>query len=118
MLWQTQKNREALVPLKTTPAMIPILNPLCSCQRRKLKLQKKMRRAKLHRFALESDPPEWKERGTGNIKLLKHKQKGTIRVLMRRDLTLRICANHLNTPAMDLKPNKGSSRVWVWSRLC
>ncbi len=52
------------------------------------------RRAKLYRFASENDPPEWKERGTGDVKLLKHKEKGTIRLLMRRDRTLKICANH------------------------
>lgn len=52
------------------------------------------RRAKLFRFASENDPPEWKERGTGDVKLLKHKEKGTIRLLMRRDKTLKICANH------------------------
>uniref|UniRef100_A0A8C8I365 Ran-specific GTPase-activating protein n=1 Tax=Oncorhynchus tshawytscha TaxID=74940 RepID=A0A8C8I365_ONCTS len=48
-------------------------------------------RAKLYRFASENDPPEWKERGTGDVKLLKHKEKGTIRLLMRRDRTLKIC---------------------------
>lgn len=53
-----------------------------------------LRRAKLYRFASENDPPEWKERGTGDVKLLKHKEKGTIRLLMRRDRTLKICANH------------------------
>lgn len=74
-------------------------------------------RAKLYRFASESDLPEWKERGTGNVKLLKHKQKGTIHILMTRDLTLKICANHLITPAMDLKPNTGSNRAWVWNTL-
>jgi len=52
------------------------------------------RRAKLYRFSSENDPPEWKERGTGDVKLLKHKEKGTIRLLMRRDRTLKICANH------------------------
>ena len=52
------------------------------------------RRAKLFRFASENDLPEWKERGTGDVKLLKHKEKGTIRLLMRRDKTLNICANH------------------------
>ncbi|KAF6082668.1 RAN binding protein 1 [Phyllostomus discolor] len=51
-------------------------------------------RAKLFRFASENDLPEWKERGTGDVKLLKHKEKGTIRLLMRRDKTLKICANH------------------------
>lgn len=52
------------------------------------------RRAKLYRFASENDPPEWKERGTGDVKLLRHKERGTIRLLMRRDRTLKICANH------------------------
>ncbi|OCT98325.1 hypothetical protein XELAEV_18010555mg [Xenopus laevis] len=72
-------------------------------------------RAKLFRFASENDPPEWKERGTGDVKLLKHKEKGTIRLLMRRDKTLKICANHAITPVMELKPNAGSDRAWVWN---
>ncbi|XP_069612211.1 ran-specific GTPase-activating protein isoform X1 [Ranitomeya imitator] len=72
-------------------------------------------RAKLFRFASENDPPEWKERGTGDVKLLKHKEKGTIRLLMRRDKTLKICANHYVTPSMELKPNAGSDRAWVWN---
>lgn len=59
-----------------------------------------IRRAKLYRFASENDPPEWKERGTGDVKLLKHKEKGNIRLLMRRDRTLKICANHLGTSLM------------------
>ncbi|KAB0406843.1 hypothetical protein E2I00_006166, partial [Balaenoptera physalus] len=62
------------------------------------------RRAKLFRFASENDLPEWKERGTGDVKLLKHKEKGTIRLLMRRDKTLKICANHYS-----------SDRAWVWN---
>lgn len=74
-------------------------------------------RAKLYRFASENDPPEWKERGTGDVKLLKHKEKGTIRLLMRRDRTLKICANHHIAPTMELKPNSGSDRAWVWNTL-
>ncbi|TNN76380.1 Ran-specific GTPase-activating protein [Liparis tanakae] len=74
-------------------------------------------RAKLYRFASENDPPEWKERGTGDVKLLKHKEKGTIRILMRRDRTLKICANHNIVPTMELKPNAGSDRAWVWNTL-
>ncbi|XP_068166277.1 ran-specific GTPase-activating protein [Antennarius striatus] len=72
-------------------------------------------RAKLYRFASENDPSEWKERGTGDVKLLKHKEKGTIRLLMRRDKTLKICANHHITPRMELRPN--SDRAWVWNTL-
>lgn len=74
-------------------------------------------RAKLYRFASENDPAEWKERGTGDVKLLKHKEKGTIRLLMRRDRTLKICANHHILPMMELKPNAGSDRAWVWNTL-
>lgn len=52
------------------------------------------RRAKLYRFDSEADPPEWKERGTGEVRFLKSKRSGIIRLLMRRDKTLKVCANH------------------------
>lgn len=50
------------------------------------------RRAKLFRFFKESN--EWKERGTGDVRLLQHKESKRIRLLMRRDKTLKVCANH------------------------
>lgn len=49
-------------------------------------------RAKLFRFIKESN--EWKERGTGDVRLLKHKENGRTRLVMRRDKTLKVCANH------------------------
>uniref|UniRef100_A0A8D2D5Q9 Ran-specific GTPase-activating protein n=1 Tax=Sciurus vulgaris TaxID=55149 RepID=A0A8D2D5Q9_SCIVU len=64
-------------------------------------------RAKLFRFASENHLPEGKEQGTGDVKLLKHKEKGTIGLLMRRDKTLKICTSHYITPKMELKPNAG-----------
>lgn len=70
-------------------------------------------RAKLFRFITESK--EWKERGTGDLRLLKHKQSGKVRLLMRRDKTLKVCANHYITAEMKLAPNVGSDRSWVWS---
>ncbi|KAJ1915166.1 Ran GTPase binding protein Sbp1 [Tieghemiomyces parasiticus] len=70
-------------------------------------------RAKLFRFSKPDS--EWKERGTGDVKLLLHKKKHTVRVLMRRDKTLKICANHLITEDMTLSPNIGSERSWVWN---
>lgn len=69
-------------------------------------------RAKLFRFA--KDAKEWKERGTGDVKFLKHKETGKVRVLMRRDKTLKICANHFVSPEYKLTPNIGSERSWVY----
>merc|ERR1712004_61214 len=72
-------------------------------------------RAKLFRFDSAADPPEWKERGTGDVKLMTRKSnKGKVRVLMRRDRTLKICANHFIQPWMILKPMKGSDRALMW----
>lgn len=74
-------------------------------------------RAKLFRYDNTAEPPEWKERGTGDIKILKHKTDNYVRILMRRDKTLKICANHYIQPYMELKPNSSSDRAWVWSTL-
>ncbi|KAG0196290.1 single stranded nucleic acid binding protein [Mortierella sp. GBA30] len=70
-------------------------------------------RAKLFRFVKETN--EWKERGTGDVRLMKHKESKKIRLLMRRDQTLKICANHYVTSDMTLTPNVGSDRSWVWN---
>lgn len=72
-------------------------------------------RAKMYRFDSAAEPAEWKERGTGEIKILHHKSLGTCRILMRRDKTLKICANHHILPDITLKPNCGSDKAWVWT---
>lgn len=69
-------------------------------------------RVKLYRFA--KDVSQWKERGVGNLKLLRHKTTGQVRLLMRRDKIFKLCANHLLTPDMELKPNASSDRSWMW----
>ena len=70
-------------------------------------------RAKLFRF--DADAKEWKERGTGDCKFLKNKKTNKVRILMRRDKTLKICANHIIAPEYTLKPNVGSDRSWVYA---
>ena len=52
-------------------------------------------RAKLFKFVKESS--EWKERGTGDVRLLKHLENNKTRLVMRRDKTLKVCANHYST---------------------
>ncbi|KAF8450758.1 RanBP1 domain-containing protein [Boletus edulis BED1] len=69
-------------------------------------------RAKLFRF--DPDGGEWKERGTGDARLLQHRETKKVRLVMRRDKTLKVCANHVITTAMHLQPNIGSDRSWVW----
>lgn len=90
-------------------------------------------RAKLFRF--DRDSKEWKERGTGDVRLLKHNENQKTRLVMRRDKTLKVCANHYSkflsffywnfektvlmhisvVPDMKLNANVGSDRSWVWN---
>ena len=59
-------------------------------------------RAKLFKF--DKDSREWKERGTGDVKLLKHKENRKTRLVMRRDKTLKVCANHYGEMNLHTKP--------------
>ena len=71
------------------------------------------RRAKSYRYVIDDeDGPQWKERGIGDVKLLKHKIKGTVRVLMRRDKTLKICINH-HCKCITFC-SKGRDLIWVF----
>lgn len=49
---------------------------------------------------------------------MKNKASGRVRLLMRREKTLKIVANHYvvsNAGAFySLKPNAGSDKIWVW----
>ena len=55
----------------------------------------------MYRYVSSGEEKEWKERGTGELKILKHKQTKAYRVLMRRDKTLKICANHYGEYSVD-----------------
>ncbi|KAI9295145.1 hypothetical protein K502DRAFT_337630 [Neoconidiobolus thromboides FSU 785] len=67
-------------------------------------------RSKLFRFT----SGEWKERGTGDVRFLKHKASGKIRLVMRREQTHKVCANHYISSDIELKANVGSDRSWVY----
>jgi Ran-binding protein 1 len=62
-----------------------------------------------------SGQKEWKERGVGDVKFLQQKTTSKIRLLMRREKTLKICANHYISSDCTLSSNVGSDRSWVYS---
>ena len=56
-------------------------------------------RSKLYRMDNEADPPEWKERGLGDIKILFHPTKKSYRIVMRREQTLKVS---YGVPVLDV----------------
>nr|XP_023030195.1 E3 SUMO-protein ligase RanBP2 [Leptinotarsa decemlineata] len=65
-------------------------------------------RAKLFRFV----SGEWKERGLGDIKILKRKDSGKLRVVMRREQVLKICLNHILTK--DIEYLRKDEKSWLF----
>lgn len=57
----------------------------------------------------------WKERGIGDVRILRHREHQRIRLLMRQEKTMKVIANHAMDPRIELNPNVGSDRSWVWS---
>ncbi|ONL96965.1 Ran-binding protein 1 homolog a [Zea mays] len=72
-------------------------------------------KAKLYRFDKEGN--QWKERGTGTVKLLKHKDTAKVRLVMRQAKTLKICANHLVVATTKMQEHAGSDKSCVWHAL-
>ena len=69
-------------------------------------------RAKLYRWRSN----EWKERGTGDVKILRHKTDKRIRMILRQDKTLKIVANFIISPnpLCELKPHQGSEKMFFF----
>ena len=69
-------------------------------------------RGRLYRFR----DGEWKERGTGDMKLLRHKKDKKIRFILRQDKTLKIVANFIiaEKPLCELKPRQGSDKMFMF----
>lgn len=70
-------------------------------------------RTKLYRLRDE----QWKERGTGNCKLLRNKTSKKIRFVMRQEKTLKPVANFIlqDSPLCDLVPMKNNDKAFLWS---
>ena len=69
-------------------------------------------RVKLFRFR----DNQWKERGVGNAKLLRHDNDKKIRFVMRQEKTLKPVGNFLITelPSCELKPMANSDKAYMW----
>ena len=69
-------------------------------------------RARLYRWR----DNEWKERGTGEIKLLRDKTEKRIRFVLRQDKTLKAVANFIVAPSplCELKPHQGSEKMFFF----
>uniref|UniRef100_A0A673IAV5 RanBD1 domain-containing protein n=1 Tax=Sinocyclocheilus rhinocerous TaxID=307959 RepID=A0A673IAV5_9TELE len=70
-------------------------------------------RAKLYRY--DKDLSQWKERGIGDLRILQHFETKRVRLVMRRDQVLKLCANHWIASNMKLEPMKGAEKAWIWS---
>lgn len=70
-------------------------------------------KCKLYRF--DAGGNEWKERGIGQARLLKHKANARTRLLVRQEKTLKIRANHIVMPGTKLQEHAGSDKAWVFS---
>ena len=70
-------------------------------------------RAKLYRFRDE----QWKERGVGNCKLMRHKESKKIRMIMRQEKTLKPIANFIvaEKPLCELLPMNNNDKAYLWS---
>ena len=56
----------------------------------------------------------WKERGLGDVKILRHKTNNTCRLLMRQEKTLKVCANCSILPESKLSESS-NNRSWVFN---
>jgi len=72
-------------------------------------------RAKAFRFGADVGGDQcWKERGKGQLKLLKNKENGKVRVLLRVDKTRKIRLNHFIYESYELQPNPTNDCAWVY----
>ena len=69
-------------------------------------------RGKLYRWAED----QWKERGLGEIRLLRHKVNQRVSFVMRQDGIKKVVANFIleEDPLCNLLPHSGSDKAFVW----
>jgi hypothetical protein len=66
-------------------------------------------------FRFSSERTEWLTRGCGLLKILKHKDTGIYRILMRQNQTYKVRANHQIPYLGTLRLSPGSNRQFLWT---
>lgn len=70
-------------------------------------------KAKCYRF--DEGDNEWKERGTGEIRILKNKDSGKVRILHRWDGVPKLGVQMNLADCGPLAPHSGGDKAWVWT---
>ena len=55
---------------------------------------------------------KWVERGVGDMKVLQQRNEHKFRLLMRREIVMKLCCNHLILSSLELKPHTDKSVLW------
>ena len=76
--------------------------------------EEKLFNSRVKLFRHDQNTKQWKERGIGEIKILKHKETSRCRLLMRREQVLKICCNQTISPNVKLQKMTTSEKAWCW----
>ncbi|XP_050526861.1 uncharacterized protein LOC126897368 isoform X2 [Daktulosphaira vitifoliae] len=66
-------------------------------------------RAKLYKYT----DKKWKEKGIGILKISRNNNSNKVRLVMRRDQVLKVCANHYLYQDMKLKVKNDKAVLWI-----
>ena len=66
-------------------------------------------------FVKGGDKESWVDRGSGEVRMLRHKENQCLRLLMRNEETKEVIANHALDHRITLESNANSEINWVWS---
>jgi Ran-binding protein 1 len=70
-------------------------------------------KAKIWRF--DEGENSWKERGTGDVKILTHKVTKRAELIFRREGTNKLAAYHQLVPGIAIKKPQGNDKCFVWT---
>lgn len=70
---------------------------------------------KLYVYAEGNEGKQWKDRALGELKFLRSRSSGIIRMIARQDKTLKIRCNHLVRPDTEAVPHAGSDKAFRWN---